>query len=69
MNPMKFGMAMSEQRMKSGYEQKQLAAKVGVSRETMNNIETGLYFPRLPIMVALCKAMGCSIDSIVEKAK
>jgi len=42
-------------RTDKGLSQGQLAAAMGVSRQTINSIETGRYTPSLPLAIALAR--------------
>ena len=44
--------------------QQQLADKVGVSRQTINAIEKGDYNPTIKLCVAICHALGKSLDDL-----
>jgi putative transcriptional regulator len=44
--------------------QKQLADKVGVSRQTINAIEKGDYNPTIKLCIAICYALGKSLDDL-----
>jgi len=44
--------------------QKQLADKVHVSRQTINAIEMGDYNPSVRLCVAICRALGKTLDEL-----
>ncbi|MBE5960824.1 MAG: helix-turn-helix transcriptional regulator [Lachnospiraceae bacterium] len=44
--------------------QKELAERVGVSRQTMNSIESGDYNPTINLCRAICKVLGKTLDEI-----
>ncbi|WMI81636.1 helix-turn-helix transcriptional regulator [Anaerotignum sp. MB30-C6] len=44
--------------------QKQLAERVGVSRQTMNAIEQGEYNATIKLCRAICKVLGKSLDEL-----
>ncbi len=44
--------------------QQQLADAVGVSRQTINAIEKGDYNPTIRLCLAICKALGRSLDEL-----
>jgi putative transcriptional regulator len=46
------------------WSQADLAELVGVSRQTVNAIETGKYDPSLPLAFAIARAFGRSIEEI-----
>ena len=41
-----------------------LAAAVGVSRQTINMIETGEYNPTIRLCRAICKTLGKTLDEL-----
>lgn len=44
--------------------QQQLADAVGVSRQTINAIEKGDYNPTIKLCVAICRALGRTLDEL-----
>jgi len=44
--------------------QDELAQKVGVTRQTIGMIEAGKYNPTLNLCVAICKALGKTLDEL-----
>ena len=44
--------------------QQQLADAVGVSRQTVNAIEKGDYNPTIKLCIAICRALGCTLDEL-----
>ena len=44
--------------------QQELADKVGVTRQTLNAIERGDYNPTLNLCIAICKALGKTLDEL-----
>ena len=44
--------------------QQDLADKVGVSRQTINAIEKGDYNPKINLCIAICKALGKTLDEL-----
>lgn len=44
--------------------QQQLADAVGVSRQTVNAIEKGNYNPTINLCIAICRALGCTLDEL-----
>lgn len=41
-----------------------LAKKVGVARQTINAVENGDYNPTINLCVAICKALGKTLDEL-----
>lgn len=46
------------------WSQQQLADAVGVSRQTVNAIEKGEYNPTIRLCVAICRALGKTLDEL-----
>ena len=44
--------------------QKELAEKIGVSRQTMNAIENGDYNPTIKLCIAMCKTLDKTLDEL-----
>lgn len=44
--------------------QKELADAVGVTRQTINAIESGDYNPSINLCIAICKVLGKTLDQI-----
>jgi putative transcriptional regulator len=51
-------------RTKNGWSQAELAEQLGVSRQTVNAIETGKYDPSLPLAFKIAKLFGKKIEEI-----
>ena len=47
-----------------GWSQGNLAERLGVSRQTVNSIETGKYDPSLPLAFAIAHLFALSIEDI-----
>ena len=48
--------------------QQELADRVGVSRQTINAIEKGDYNPTINLCIAICKALGKTLDELFWEA-
>ena len=60
---------MKNLRMKSAraamdWSQQQLADAVGVSRQTINAIEKGEYNPTIRLCIAICRALGKTLEEL-----
>lgn len=53
-------------RAERGWSQGDLAARLGVSRQTVNAIETGRYDPSLPLAFSMARLFACAIESIFD---
>jgi len=53
-------------RAERNWSQAELAEKLGVSRQTVNAIETGRYDPSLPLAFAIAGLFGKLIEDIFE---
>lgn len=51
-------------RAERDWSQAQLAEALGVSRQTINAIETGRYDPSLPLAFKMAQLFQCSIEEI-----
>ncbi|HEY8451876.1 MAG: helix-turn-helix transcriptional regulator [Micromonosporaceae bacterium] len=47
-----------------GLSQRRLAELLGVSRQTINSIETGRYDPSLPLAIAIARFFGSTVEEI-----
>ena len=55
---------MKEKRQTLGLSQAELAEKVGVTRQTVNMVESGEYNPTLALCIKICRALGCTLDEL-----
>jgi putative transcriptional regulator len=53
-------------RIEIGMTQQELAAAVGVSRQSINSIEQGKYIPSLPLALRLARVFARATDEIFE---
>ncbi len=53
-----------ELRAAKGLSQLDLAHELGVSRQTVNSIETGRYTPSLPLAIALARFFERSVEEV-----
>jgi putative transcriptional regulator len=53
-------------RAELGLSQQELAARLEVSRQSVNAIETGRYDPSLPLAFKIAKVFGKAIEEIFE---
>ncbi len=47
-----------------GLSQAALGTDLGVSRQTINSIETGKYDPSLPLAIAIARYFGTTVEEI-----
>ena len=60
------GNAVRELRTLKKLSQGQLAAAMGVSRQTINSIEMGRYTPSLPLAVALARFFRSTVEEVFD---
>lgn len=58
---------LKELRATRGWSQSDLATALGVSRQTVNAIETSRYDPSLPLAFSIAKLFGCAIEDIFSE--
>jgi putative transcriptional regulator len=51
-------------RAETGMSQRELAETLGVSRQTVNSIETGRYDPSLPLAIAIARYFHRPVEEI-----
>ncbi len=54
-------------RLTKGLAQGQLAEAMGVSRQTINSIETERYTPSLPLAMALARYFGVTVEEMFDE--
>lgn len=55
---------LKEARRALGLSQADLAKTVGVSRQTINMVESGEYNPTLALCLKICHALGKTLDQL-----
>ena len=55
---------MKVARVERDLSQEQLAAAVGVTRQTVGMIEAGKYNPSLNLCIGICKALGKTLNDL-----
>ena len=55
---------MKARRKELGLSQTDLAKVAGVTRQTIGLIETGEFNPSIRLCIAICKALGVTLDEI-----
>jgi putative transcriptional regulator len=55
-----------ELRTAKGLSQADLANAMGVSRQTINAIETGRYLPSLPLAIGLARYFSSTVEQVFE---
>jgi putative transcriptional regulator len=53
-------------RTEKGLSQADLAVAMGVSRQTVNSIETGRYLPSLPLAISLARFFERPVEEIFD---
>jgi putative transcriptional regulator len=60
---------LKDYRAKIGISQGALADRLGVSRQSINAIETGRWDPSLPLAFELAAVFDCKIEDLFEHQK
>ena len=55
-----------ELRTERGWSQAQLASELGVSRQTVNALETGKYDPSLPLAFKVSHLLGLPLEELFD---
>jgi len=55
---------VKEFRVGSGWSQGELARRLGVSRQTINAVETDKYDPSLPLALRMAKLFGINVPDL-----
>lgn len=56
--------SIRELRQAAGLSQAALAEELGVSRQTVNSIETGRYDPSLPLAITIARYFSSTVEEI-----
>jgi putative transcriptional regulator len=57
------------ERAKKNWTQEDLAGKIGISRQSVNSIETGRFIPSTVLALKMAKAFGTGVESIFQLEK
>ena len=60
---------LRELRAERSWSQGELAEKLGVSRQTVNAIETGKYDPSLPLAFRIARLFGKRIEDVFDPGR
>ena len=55
---------MKQARLEKNLSQTELAKKIGVSRQTINMIENGVYNPTIEWCIRICKEVGVTLNDL-----
>ena len=55
---------LKEHREAKGWSQGELARRLGVSRQTINAVETDKYDPSLPLALRMARLFGCAVPDL-----
>lgn len=58
------GFRLKEIRTAAGLTQAELAERAGVSRETINTVENGVFIPSTRLAVTLARALGTTVKRL-----
>ncbi len=54
------------ERAKKNWTQEDLAGKIGISRQSVNSIETGKFIPSTILALKMAKVFGTNVESIFQ---
>ena len=54
------------ERAKKNWTQEDLARQIGISRQSINSIETGKFIPSTVLALKMAKVFGVNVESIFE---
>ena len=57
------------ERAKKNWTQEDLAGKIGISRQSVNSIETGKFIPSTVLALKMAKVFGTNVESIFQLEK
>jgi putative transcriptional regulator len=57
------------ERAKKNWTQEDLAKKIGISRQSINSIETGKFIPSTVLALKMAKVFGANVESIFQLEK
>jgi len=57
------------ERAKKNWTQEDLAGKIGISRQSVNSIETGKFIPSTVLALKIVKVFGANVESIFQLEK
>ena len=57
---------LKEHRQAAGLTQAELAARVNVTRKTINTVENGVFVPSTVLALKLAKELGTSVETLFE---
>jgi putative transcriptional regulator len=60
---------LKEMRAEHGLTQAELAARVSVSRKTVNTVENGVFVPSTILSLKLAAALGCKVEDLFQLAE
>ena len=55
---------LKDERARLGLTQADLAARIGVSRKTINTVENGVFVPSTILALRLAQALGVSVEQL-----
>ena len=64
MDAASLGNHLKEERIRKGLSQAELAARVGVSRKTINTVENQVFVPSAILALRLARALGTTVERL-----
>jgi putative transcriptional regulator len=60
----RLGNRLKDARVARGLTQAELAARIGVSRKTVNTVENGVFVPSTTLALALAEALETTVEAL-----
>lgn len=57
---------LKDERARLGWTQAELAARVGVSRKTINTVENGVFIPSTVLALRLAAVLGVPLETLFQ---
>ncbi len=64
-----FARLVRERRKSTNVSQTKLAATLKISNRTLSDVENAVSWPRMPVVLALCRTLGIELPKGLEKTK
>ena len=61
-----FAQRLRQVRLERGFPAVEVAKKAGISKQALSNLEAGLNYPSVPVLLALAGVLEASIDYLLD---